>query len=488
METPPTYAELVELVAALSRELAKTRAELEAVGAELAAALAENLQLRARLAQNSQNSSRPPSSDLPGTRPAPPKRRRNKRRRGGQKGHPAHQALVPQHVDQVHPVRASTCEHCQAELKVAEPVGLRSHYVYELPPIRPIVHQYQCLDLGCPACGRVTPAALPAGVPFGNYDPSVVAMTGILRGELRQSVRQTSAVMTQVMHIPMSCGMVAKLQEQVSVALEPAMTEATTYTQAYDRPHADETSWRCDKKKAWLWVSVCGLVTVFLIHASRGAKTAQQLLGDCFSGILVTDRWVSYAYVKAPHRQLCWSHLKRDFKSLLDYGIAAQRIGEQLLCEVRRMFRAWHKVRDGTLSRAEFKLRMQPVRRHILALLEQGRSLPCQKVSGKCRQILRLKEALFTFIDVERVEPTNNAAERALRFAVLWRKGSFGSDSGSGCRFVERFLTVRATLRSQKRDLYAYLLDACTAALHGTQPPSILPSPAHDSLQFAAAA
>jgi transposase len=273
----------------------------------------------------------------------------------------------------------------------------------------------------------------------------------------------------------MSPAMVAKTQQKVSEALGPAVAQAMDYAQNHKRPHADETSWPLDKKKGWLWVAVCGLVTVFIIRASRGADAAQELLGKCVDRLLVTDRWGSYSWVSAKQRQLCWSHLKRDFKSFLDYGDQARRLGEQLLCQVRRMFRGWHKVRDGTWSRARFQLECKPVRRRILALLEEGRAMPCRKVRGMCKHMLGLQDALFTFVDHEGVEPTNNAAERALRFAVLWRKGSFGSDSVGGSQFVERILTVRATLRSQKRDLYAYLKDACTAALHGVTPPSILP-------------
>lgn len=429
--------------------------------------------MRARLGKNSQNSSKPPSSDLPGSRPQKGKRRRGKKR-GGQPGHQAHQAVVPDHVDHVHPTRAPSCEHCQQDLRIAESTGSVSHYVYELPPIRPIVHEYQCLDLKCPDCGLVTSAALPDGIPKGQYAPSVIAMAGLLRGELRQSIRQTSSVMSQVMHVPMSVGMVAKAQEQVSRALAPAYQQAEQYAKTHERPHADETSWALEKSKGWLWVTVCGLVTLFMIRASRGADAAKELLGEGFRGILVTDRWASYSFVKVCMRQLCWSHLKRDFKSFLDYGAEAQRVGEQLLSEVRRMFRAWHKVRDGTLSRAQFQLAMRPIRRRILALLEEGRGLPGRKVSGMCKHILGLGGALFTFVDHEGVEPTNNAAERALRFAVLWRKGCFGSDSVRGSRFVERILTVRATLRTQQRDLYTFLTAACTALLHGTPPPSLL--------------
>jgi transposase len=350
------------------------------------------------------------------------------------------------------------------------------------------VTEHRCLDLRCLQCGRVTPAPLPPEVPKGQYDPSVQAMTGLLLGEMKQGVRQTSAVMTQVMHVPMSTGMVAKTQEQVSRAMAAPVDEAIQYAKAQDRSNADETGWRLNKMKAWLWVSVCGLVTVFLVRANRNKKVAQELLGETFRGILGTDRWASYNWLAATQRQLCWSHLKRDFKSFLDYSPEARRLGQRLLCERKKMFRQWHRVRDGTLSRAEFQLAMQPVRRRILALLEEGTGLSCTRVPGMCKQILKLKQALFTFIDVERVEPTNNAAERALRFAVLWRKGSFGSDSERGARFVERFLTMRATLRTQKRDLYAFLKDACTAAQLGTAPPSLLPAAERDQSQLLAAA
>lgn len=380
-------------------------------------------------------------------------------------------------MDQIHPHRPAICQHCQSDLAQVEPApSYATHYVYELPPIRPIIHEHRCLEVRCPQCGRVTAAPLPPEVPRGQYDPSVQAMTALLRGEMKQSVRQTSDVMTQVLHVPMSGGMVSKIQHQVSQALAAPHREALAHAQVQQRLCADESSWRQDKKRAWLWVAVAGLVTVFLVHTSRSARAAKALLGQAFAGLLLTDRWASYNWVSCSRRQLCWSHLKRDFKSFLDYGPEAKLVGEQLLCQTRRMFRLWHRVRDGTLSRVEFQLAMTPVRRRILALLEEGGALSCAKVAGMCKQMLTLQEAFFTFVDNEWLEPTNNAAERALRFAVLWRKGSFGSDGASGSRFVERFLTVRATLRSQRRDLYSYLRDACTAALVGTAPPSLLPS------------
>jgi len=433
------------------------------------------VELEARLAKNSQNSSKPPSSDPPGTR-RPQVRRGKRRKRGGQPGHSGRFAADPKRVDHVKQYRPPTCEHCSTDLAKGELTGsVVNHWVYELPEIRPIVTDHQCLDVQCPKCGLVTRGELPAGVPTGQYGPTVQAMTGLIRGELKQSVRQTSAVMTEVLHVPMSTGMVAKTQDQVSRALAAPYQEALEHAQRDDRAHADETGWREDKKKAWLWVSVTALVTVFLVHTRRNASAAKALLGQAFAGILTTDRWASYNWVAAERRQLCWSHLTRDFKSFLDYDATAKRLGERLLAERRKLFRMWHRVRDGTMTRAELQLATRPVRRQILALLEEGEGLSIAKVSGMCREMLKLQAALFTFIDVERVEPTNNAAERAIRFAVLMRKGCFGSDSAKGSRFVERFLTARQTLRTQKRDLYGFLKDACAAALHGAPTPSLLP-------------
>lgn len=451
-------------------------------------ALAKIVELEARLGKNSQNSSKPPSSDQPGTRPVQAKRGK-RRKRGGQPGHTARFAADPVLVDFVKQYRPPACAHCCADLATGELTGsVINHCVYELPEIRPVVTDHQCLDVRCATCGLVTRGHLPAGVPTGQYGPTVQAMTGLLRGELKQSVRQTSTVMTEVLHVPMSTGMVAKTQDQVSRALAPSFQEALAHVQRDDRAHADETSWREDKKKAWLWVAVTAMVTVFLVHTRRNTSAAKALLGDAFAGILTTDRWASYNWVAAERRQLCWSHLIRDFKSFLDYGAEAKRLGERLLAERRKLFRLWHRARDGTLTRAELQLATRPVRRRILALLEEGEGLSIAKVSGMCREMLKLRAAFFTFIDVERVDPTNNAAERAIRFAVLMRKGCFGSDSAKGSRFIERFLTARQTLRTQKRDLYGFLKDACAAALHGTPTPSLLPEQLRTDLRTAVAA
>ena len=153
-----------------------------------------------------------------------------------------------------------------------------------------------------------------------------------------------------------------------------------------------------------------------------------------------------YNWIPVEQRQLCWAHLLRHFKGFADYGEQARHLGIDLLACGKRMFDDWHRVRDGTLARADFQHSMVPLSGELVELLREGSRCDAPKVAGRCREILKLEGALFTFVRVAGVEPTNNLAERAIRPAVLWRKGSFGTDSEQGSRFVERILTVVTTL------------------------------------------
>jgi transposase len=218
------------------------------------------------------------------------------------------------------------------------------------------------------------------------------------------------------------------------------------------------------------------LVTVFMVHAQRGTAAARALLGACVSAILITDRWVACQYWVMEHRQLCWAHLVREFRAFTERGGAAARLGRALLRDAQEMFAQWDRVRDGTLSRRAFWLAMRPVRRRVEGRLRRGTALAEAKTAATCRELLKLAPALWTFVDLPDVEPTNNAAERALRRAVLWRKGSFGSHSAAGSRFAERGLTIAASLKQQDRNVVEYLTAACVASLHGAPAPSLLPA------------
>jgi transposase len=158
-----------------------------------------------------------------------------------------------------------------------------------------------------------------------------------------------------------------------------------------------------------------------------------------------------------------------------DRGGCSAEMGNALLAQAHQLFTWWHRVREGPLKRSTFRSYMTPLRREGERLLEAGSRGGEPKTAGTCRDILKRREALWTFVQVDGVEPTNNIAERALRPGVLWRKGSFGTQSEEGSRFVESMMTVVATLKQQQRNVLEYLTEACEAALRGEAAPSLLP-------------
>jgi transposase len=276
--------------------------------------------------------------------------------------------------------------------------------------------------------------------------------------------------------VPISLGSIANLEQATSEALAAPVEEVARAVQEAPVVHADETGWFEHSQRAWTWVGITAHLALFLIRTSRGAQVAQELLGAAFAGILVSDRWSAYAWVDVTKRQLCWAHLLRQFRGFQDHGPEGHAVGHALELLTEAMFQAWHRVRDGTMSRAEFQALIRRLRTYVVAHLQAGASCTARPVAVRCRKILELEPALWTFAFFDGVEPTNNAAERRIRHSVMWRKTSFGTDSTKGSRFVERILTVVTTLRLQGRNVLDYVTAACEAALHGQASPSLLPS------------
>jgi transposase len=453
----------------------EAQAYIGTLEARVAALVAMVQALQEQLHQTSRNSSRPPSSDPP--LPQRPQRPRGQRRRGGQPGHPGStRTLIPvEEVDEVVVIKPAQCTHCQAPLSGDDPKPWR-HQVIELPPIKPVVTEYQWPQLACPACGERTRAPWPAGVPSGTYGPRVQATVALYTGSYRLSKRTTQQAMAEVFGVPMSVGTISQLEQATTEAVAAPVEEARRYVHEQEVAHLDETSWRQGGKRAWLWVAVTSWVTVFVVRISRGGQVARELLGESFSGILVTDRYSAYNWYPVRWRQLCWAHLLRDFEAMRGRGGASEEIGEALLDQAHQMFTWWHRVREGTLQRSTFRSYMTPLRREVERLLEAGRRCGVPKTAGTCRDILKRREALWTFVQLEGVEPTNNAAERSIRPGVQWRKGSFGTQSEEGSRFVESMMTVVATLKQQQCNVLEYLTAACEAALRGEAAPSLLPA------------
>jgi len=434
-------------------------------------------ELEERVNQTSRNSSKPPSSDLPNAPPRP-KSPPSGRKAGGQPGHVGHgRSLKPvAQVKHVVVARPTACAACGALLlgEDAQPVR---HQVTELPRIEPEVTEYQRHTLTCLACGAPTQAPWPSAMPTGSFGPRAQATVGYVTGRLGVSQRDADELLETVFHTDLSLGSVPALEQDVSAAVAQPVAEAQTYVQRQPVNNVDETSWPERAHRGWLWVTATPLVTVFLLLATRGTDSAKKVLGAAFQGIVGSDRWSGYNWLDPARRQLCWAHLKRDFQAFVDRSGEAERIGRALLDCVEQLFGLWHRVRDGTLSRTEFQAAVQPIQNRVGDLLREGAQLPPGKTSRTCAKILKLEVALWTFVRVEGVEPTNNGAERPLRRAVVWRRRSFWTQSADGSRFVERILTVVTTLRQQHRDVLDYLTEACAAAIRGDPPPSLLPKP-----------
>jgi transposase len=300
-------------------------------------------------------------------------------------------------------------------------------------------------------------------------------MVSLLSGHYHLSKRETAEVMADFFQAEVSLGSISTLEQRTSQAVSQPVNEAHAYVKTQPVVHLDETGWRQAHQKAWLWVAATSQVTIFVIRPSRGGQVARELLNISFPGIVVSDRWSASNWLLTLLRQLCWAHLRRDFQAFVERGGSSQLLGQALLTQADLMFEWWHKVRDGTMSRTTFQHKMKAVQTKVGQLLRQGTTDPHPKTAGTCRDILKREAALWTFVRVAGVEPTNNLAERQIRPGVLWRKSSFGTQSQTGSRFAERIMTVVATLKQQQRNLLDYLTEACDAANWGRPAPSLLP-------------
>jgi transposase len=467
-----TIAQRDATIVLLQTQQELLRTQLEQREAQLAAAQARIAELQALLLRHFKVPPEPPA----GT-PLPPKaERRRRRKRGAQPGHPGHcRALVPiEQVSRVVALVPTHCARCRQPLHGTDPKPVL-HQVVEVPPLSAEVTEFRMHQLPCGDCGAMTREPLPVGVPTSSFGPRLSSMVAVLTGKYRLSKRMVEELLWDFVGVPLSLGSVSNLEQTVSVALAAPVTEAMESVPAAAVVHQDETSWSQQNGKAWLWVAVTTLVTVFQIALSRGNAVCKQMLSKTFSGTLVSDRYASYRWVSDGQRQFCWSHLKNDFLELVQAGGYSARLGQELGAQTRRLFRYWHRVRDQTLPWCELKSKLQPVRREVHMLLEEGAMWHTGKAQSLCKELLLHEPALWRFAEVPGVEPTNNCAERALRHAVLWRRGSFGTQSLGGSLFVQRILTVVATLRQQGRNVLEYLTAVCQAQLNHLPAPSLLP-------------
>lgn len=425
------------------------------------------------------NSSVPPGSQHPHDKPVPSPKGKSPRNKGAQPGHPQRtRALIPsENCHEVILLTPSECRHCGAGLGGKDPDPLR-HQVWELPEIKPLVTEYQQQRLTCRCCGTSTCAELPSGVPTGQSGPQLIALATLLMAYFRLSKRRTAAFFGMLLNQPCSVGHVVNMQNLGTSALRPCFHELVEALPQQPAVNIDETPTKQQTRKAWLWTFVASNFTVFGIRLSRGAGILHDWLGLTYEGVVGCDR--ARMYFCFERRQWCWAHLKRDFQAMSELrgsvrATRAAAVGQQLQSLTNELFHHWHRVRDHTLTRTGFKRHAHRLQGLFYMALEEGQRCGYSPTEATCQELLNHFDILWTFVDHENVEPTNNASERSLRHAVIWRKLSFGTQSVAGSRFVETLLSVIETCRQQNRPVFAFIADAVQRRLQHRPAPSLLP-------------
>lgn len=443
-------------------------AELEQVVADLLA----------KLGQNSKNSHLPPSSDSPDER----RKRRNKRKaeqkgrkRGAQKGHSgSHRELVPEDkVNKFVDLYPHECENCWNLLPQVPDASPKRYQQIEIPPLEPHTTEWRRHAVSCPCCGYRTRAPYDESkIPASSFGPRLMAIMALLTGVYHLSRRKAVGLLSDTMGVEVSLGALSTVESRVSDAVQPAVDAAWQEVVRADVKHTDGTSWAQAGLSMALWTVATSTTTVFKIVADSTKNTLQSLFGT-LHGILVSDRAKALNFWAMDRRQICWAHLLRKFVAFSERDGPAAAFGKQLLDYAGLTFEYWHEFKAGKLSRAKLIAWMVPVQEQTEALLARASAAGIAGLSGSCADMLLHKEALWTFVGTDGVEPTNNHAEREVRAFVMWRKRSFGTQSPRGNVFAENLMTVAHTARKQKKNVLSFLTDCCQAQ-HDREPAPLL--------------
>jgi len=406
--------------------------------------------LEAQTKKNSQNSSKPPSSDSPFNKPKK-KTKKRKRKRGAQKGHKGHQQqmLEPTKIENIIP------EGCDCGRLVIDPDSIKPFYTHqhiELPEIKVDVTHYILNQGKCKCCGKTVKAKVPSEFSSG-YGPRLSAVIAELSGSHGASRETVQDFCHSVLGFPISTGGIQRVIDRTSQAIEPIYNEIGDQARKAKVNGVDETSWFQSGKLQWLWTMANNVVAFFMIHPNRSKEAFLQLIDD-WKGILISDDYGVYVnWVNK--RQRCLAHFIRKAKGLAEReNESIKAFGENILKELRLLCH-WAKKPPDQKQWANFYSRFL-----LLLMLYEGADNDAGQLA---RSIGKELESLWVFLDENDVEPTNNRSERALRFAVLWRKRSNGTQSDKGNRWVERILSLKQTCRMRALLVFPILVNAIDA-------------------------
>jgi len=414
-------------------------------------------QLEHQLKQNSQNSSKPPSSDSPFKKPKK-KTNKNKKKRGGQKGHKGHQQQMLEPTD-TKILLPTICDCGQYDFDADSLVPYYTHQHMELPEIQMDVTHFVLHKAKCNCCGKTVRAEVP-GEYLSGYGPRLTAMVAELSGSHGASRQTVQDFLQSVLNVPISIGGIQRIIDRTSDALKPVYDEIGQQVRKAEVNHIDETSWFQSGKLCWLWTMVNHTVAFFMVHPNRSQKAFEQLIED-WKGILVSDNYGTYVnWVNS--RQTCLAHYIRKAKALVerkDESISS--FGKSIRNQLQRLCH-WANAPPSDEQWTEFYSEFLL----LLLLFEEA-----DDDAGKlARSLLREMDSLWVFLEENGVDPTNNRAERALRFGVIWRKRSNGTQSDKGNRWIERILSVKQTCRIKNLSVFPILVDAINSYFKEQQP------------------
>lgn len=364
------------------------------------------------------------------------------------------------------------CHHCGRRLSARDEAGApRRHQVTELPPIDAHVTEYRCHGRWCRGCRKLTRAPLPDEI-SGQFGPQLTALIAYLTVVCRLPRAVVQRLLEGALQIPISVGSTQKAWEEASAAVAGPYAELQAALPHQRVLNGDETGHRTNGDKRWIWALVARTFIFYQIATSRGSDVLHRLLGPTFAGILGSDRLPSYVAYAATQRQFCWSHFTRNLLSAQELAKtpSARRFCREALALQTRLFRLWHRFRGDPCPRGAPRLTREQLITHVLPIEKKFFALAGRHINAANDDVRNLARALFlhlphffTFVYEEGVEPTNNAAERALRTAVQWRKIMFGTRSDNGEVAVARLLTITRTCQLQQLNALLYLTAAIRA-------------------------
>ncbi|OGT65807.1 MAG: hypothetical protein A3J38_08775 [Gammaproteobacteria bacterium RIFCSPHIGHO2_12_FULL_45_9] len=452
----------------LEAKLHDTEARLQRTEELLKTAIEKISQLEEQLKRNSQNSSKPPSTDqkknTPDANQKPPRKSRTGK---------ARPFFPSDKIDRQVKCTQENCPHCgssNVQLNGNPPEILQQA---ELPEIKAIITEFQLQKYRCEECGRKSTAHLPPGIPDSAFGPKLMGLLATLTGVFHLAKREAVQLIKDLYDVDMGIGSVPNVEERVAIALDPVYDRIHKFVVQHKLcTHFDETGWRDSGKHHFVWLATCQEAAVYRIDRNRSKAAFQRLIGqETWTAPAVTDRYAVYSSFK--DHQFCLAHLIREFKGYGERDGPDKAIGRAIEKELRLSCKIHRQYREEKIGLTQRNRQLGARKRRVEYWLDDGLANGSDALAKICGTLLKDFSKLWTFTRISGMEPTNNMAERDLRKLVIWRKKSYGTRSNRGKKFVERITTVAQTIRKRAGNVLHFVQQAVECLYSQILPPQI---------------